>query len=77
MVVNNTACFSLQLQGDHMPRIITIFSLFCCLSLHAQSLLLDDFDSGTGKNRIDLDWFYYSDVNDTGNSVIHQVTQSV
>lgn len=51
-------------------------TLFLCLSVHSQTLLLDDFDSGTGKNALGLDWFYFSDVNDTGTSIIHQTTKN-
>ena len=37
----------------------------------AKDLVLDDFNNGSEKNSLGFFWYYYSDCNDSGNSVIH------
>lgn len=53
--------------------LVLCFSLFIMFSIiyaEDEGFLLDDFTDGNDRNKLDLYWFYYSDVNDSGNSQI-------
>ncbi len=41
------------------------------LSSAPADILIDDFETGTERNNLGWDWYYFSDVPDSGNSVIH------
>ena len=58
-------------KGAFMCRSLSLTLLLCAFPLLAGDLLLDDFDSGTGRNCFGLYWFYFSDINDSGTSIIH------
>ncbi|MCX7727515.1 MAG: hypothetical protein N2053_11790 [Chitinispirillaceae bacterium] len=54
------------------------FLVFCLFFLTISSLygedegfLLDDFNDGNDRNKLNLYWFYFSDVNDSGTSQIN------
>jgi len=46
-----------------------MLSLFCVIS--AEDFVLDNFNSENGLNGVNLHWYYFSDFNDDGNSIIH------
>ena len=56
------------------------FTMFIMLSIfcvtRAEDYVLDDFNSSTELNAVNLYWYYFSDINDDGNSVIHNTTTS-
>ena len=57
-----------------MLRHFTLTLVFFVSALSSADRALDDFDDGKDINSLGFHWYYYSDVNDSGNSVINGAT---
>lgn len=58
-----------------MKYAIMLLTVFSFALADNDTTLLDDFNRCTGVNRLRLNWYYFSDENNEGNSVIHNATR--